>query len=129
MDGYEGIFAGEVRALPDAADGEPVELGVEADDGDVEREGLGGDDAVEWVAVVGGEAAGAEGGFGADGKQCIACFVDCFKKAPFQGFGCWEFAEAHFGGDLPGRGCGYKDFVFLIGDEGGGLVAERCAGE
>src|ERR1035438_3722076 len=53
--------AREVRRgrLPDAADAELVEFRVEADDGDVERQGLGGDDAVEGVAVVRGETTGA----------------------------------------------------------------------
>ena len=36
--------------LPDAADAELVELGVLADDGNVERESLGGQNAVEGVA-------------------------------------------------------------------------------
>ena len=67
MDGYEGVPAREVaKRLPDAADSEEIELGVNAEDRDVERQRLRGDDAIEWIAVVSDQPAGAQGRFGFD---------------------------------------------------------------
>ena len=39
-------------------------FGVEADDADAERKGMGGDDALEWVAVTGYKAISAASSWG-----------------------------------------------------------------
>src|ERR1700679_954921 len=87
------------RGLPDAADAELVEFGVEAEDGDVEREGLGGEDAVEGISVFGAEPGGTKCGFTVDGKYGIACLIHCFEEPGFKGDGIRQLSTANFGRD------------------------------
>lgn len=54
-----GVEMGGAR-LPDAADAELVELGVGADDGNIQSESLGGDHAIKGVAMDGSQATGAK---------------------------------------------------------------------
>lgn len=93
MDGYEGLSAGEVAVwLPDAADTELVELWILADDGDVERNCVGGDDSVEWVAMVSSKASGAKCGFYFDREKSVAQVIQSMQEVSFEGLGALKFA-------------------------------------
>jgi len=100
-------------------DAEDVELGVCADDRDIERESLGGDDPVEWVTVVSDEATSPECGFCVDWYKRVTCLFYGNHEPALEGFGIGELAEADFGCNLPRRGCRYKNCIVRIGDDAG----------
>jgi len=104
--------------LPDAADAELVEFGIEADDWDIEREGLGREDAVERVAVRGGESRGAEGALGVDGEQSVASLIERLQEPGFKRDRFGHFSETHFGRDFPSGCSGDQYLVVLVGDGG-----------
>ncbi len=89
--------------LPDAADAEKIELGVFAEDGDVEREGVRGYDAVKGVAVFAGKAGGTESDPRIDREKCIADLNERFFEPKLECFGFGEFSISHLRSNLPRR--------------------------
>src|SRR6266702_1297699 len=110
----------EARWLPDAADAKLIEFGVDANYGNVEREGLGGDHAVERIAVISGKTAGAKCGFGAYRDENKADFLQCLQKPDLKGLSFGQLTDAYLGCNLPGGGSRDKNL--------GGLVSKdfRC---
>ena len=80
------------RKSPFSPDGELVEAGVVAEQGQVFVNGLGSEQAVEWVFMVAGQTAGAQGVFHRDGKQGIGRAGHVCHEV-FGEFGSkWQFA-------------------------------------
>lgn len=79
----EGI-AQYVYSVPKATDAKLVKFGVGTDNGNIHIESLSGYHAVEGVAMVSREPAGAQGGGRVNGEQSIAGFIHVFEKIPLQ---------------------------------------------
>ena len=100
---------------PDAPDAELVELRIGAEDRDVLTQGLGGDHAVEGVAMFCNQTTGAQGGRRVDGQQGIAGIFHHVEIVPFQLFRPGQLAGAHLGCDLPGGCGGDENYIGLVG--------------
>jgi len=100
-----------MQGLPDAADAERVEQGIGTDDGEVKRESLGRENAIERISVVAGETSGTKSRGNVDGQQGISGVVYGIQESSLESYGTIEFAETHLGRDLPGRGSGDEDII------------------
>jgi putative salt-induced outer membrane protein YdiY len=114
VDSVASKVDGARRCLPDAADAEGVELGVDADDGNIESESLSGDHAVPWITMDAGEAACKQRDFGLQRQNFKPGTRYALNKVLRQEFSLWQLALAYLVRDLVSRDNGHEKAVAVI---------------
>lgn len=79
-----GGISQSIYSVPNAPDAKLVEFSIGTDNGNIQIESLSRDHAVEGVAMVSREPAGAKGHGSVNREQRIAGFIHVFEKIPLQ---------------------------------------------
>src|SRR5947209_84686 len=124
-----GRRRGRIGSSPETAYSEDVETFVAAQHWDVAADSLGGQHAVEWVAVCPGQTSGTKCVVGSDGHEGITGREYGWHEGLLEMLRSWKLAEADLGGDLPSRGGGNEQIIAGVGDEPRNRFAERLGRE
>ncbi len=89
--------------LPNASNPEPIQLRVDADDGNVIGQSLRSDHAVEGIAVLALQSTGAQPVLNRHNAERITSGSYTLGETRLKDFGIWKLTQPNFSRDLPGR--------------------------
>ena len=103
-------------ALPEQAAGKRLQRRIQAHQGETAQFGLGGEKAIEWVAMGQWVAAGVQTVQERDRQQLKPLRGKQLGKILQQLTGCRKLAKAHLGGNLPAGGRTHAHSIGRLGD-------------